>query len=294
MSDNKQSQEREVYSVASYLEAVRECETFLQTSVEADKNAFDEEKPTMKLFYRGHASAEWQLMPSLFRTIPGVDHGLEIVNGINGSYFPEEQYLIQESERIFPELFVSCKNDVSRMAVAQHHGIPTRLLDVSGNALVALYFATQECIDEGKERDGCVFVFRANAYEYKIASTGGRIDTISIGRYHSGEGPLEGIDHPLLVFPPFMTARQRAQDGAFYLFQNKGDDVLRFKKKYYRVVTVPSSAKKAIRRDLESMLNVHRGTLFPEMLESYADKLKKEAAQRICAGKQIWEGVEMR
>ena len=292
MSDNKQAQEREVYSVASYLEAVRECETFLQTSVEADKNAFDEEKPTMKLFYRGHASAEWQLIPSLFRTIPGVDHGLEIVNGINGSYFPEEQYLIQESERIFPELFASCKNDVSRMAVAQHHGIPTRLLDVSGDALVALYFATQKCIDEGKERDGRVFVFRASAHDYKMASTGGRIDTIRIGRYHPGQGlleqgPLEGVDHPLLVFPPFETSRQKAQDGAFYLFQNKGDDVLHFKEKYYRVVTVPSSAKEAIRQDLESMLNVHRGTLFPEMLESYADKLKDDAGRRIRAEMQI-------
>lgn len=292
MSDKKQANERGITSVASYLEAVRCREDDLKVSVKADNTVSEEDKPTMKFFYRGHASAEWQLIPSLFRTIPGVNC-FETANGIRVSYFPEisyfqeEQYLIQESERIFPELFVSCKNDVSRMAVAQHHGIPTRLLDVSGNALVALYFATQKCIDEGKERDGRVFVFRASAHDYKMASTGGRIDTIRIGRYHSGEGPLERVDHPLLVFPPFETSRQKAQNGAFYLFQNKGDDVLHFREKYYRVVTVPSSAKEAIRQDLESMLNVHRGTLFPEMLESYADKLKEDAVQRIRAEIQV-------
>lgn len=287
MSDKKYDRERRVTSVSSYLKAVRRRGDALNASAKADNSVPEEDKPTMKLFYRGHASVEWQLMPSLFRRIPGVNHAYEALHGINVSYFPEEQYLIQESERIFPELFMSCKNDVSRMAIAQHHGIPTRLLDVSGNALVALYFATQECIDEGKERDGCVFVFRASANEYKIASTSGRIDKIRIGRYHSGKRPLVRIDHPLLVFPPLMTARQRAQDGAFYLFQNHRNKVQRFQEESYGVVTIPSSAKEAIRRELESMFNVHRGTLFPEMLESYADKLKEDAGQRIRVEKQV-------
>lgn len=283
MRDNKQAREQGGTTVASYLEAFSRC----RVALEAD-NTDLEDQSMMTVFYRGHASEKWSLMPSLFRTIPGVDHGLETVNGIKDSYFLEEQYLIQESERIFPDLFVSCKNDVSRMAVAQHHGIPTRLLDVSGNALIALYFATQECIEEGEKRNGRVYVFRVSAHDYKMASTGGRIDTIRIGRYHPGQGlleqgPLEGVDHPLLVFPPFMSLRQRAQDGAFYLFQNHRNKVQLFQEESYDIVTVPASAKAAIRQELESMFNVHRGTLFPEMLESYADKLKKDAARRICA-----------
>lgn len=41
----------------------------------------------------------------------------------------------------------------------QHFGLPTRLLDVSLNALVALYFATDPGPDSGKSSDGRVTAF---------------------------------------------------------------------------------------------------------------------------------------
>ena len=41
----------------------------------------------------------------------------------------------------------------------QHFGLPTRLLDVSLNALVALYFATDPGPDSGKASDGMVTAF---------------------------------------------------------------------------------------------------------------------------------------
>ncbi len=41
----------------------------------------------------------------------------------------------------------------------QHFGLPTRLLDVSRNALVALYFATDPGPDGGKSSDGMVTAF---------------------------------------------------------------------------------------------------------------------------------------
>ena len=41
----------------------------------------------------------------------------------------------------------------------QHFGLPTRLLDVSLNALVALYFATDPGPDSGKSTDGMVTAF---------------------------------------------------------------------------------------------------------------------------------------
>ncbi|VFI63678.1 hypothetical protein LAP9571_02887 [Lactiplantibacillus plantarum] len=45
----------------------------------------------------------------------------------------------------------------------QHFGLPTRLLDVTTNALVALYFACQSHLDsEGYETDGIVTMFISN------------------------------------------------------------------------------------------------------------------------------------
>lgn len=56
--------------------------------------------------------------------------------------------------------FNNLENNFSRLSYMQHFGLPTRLLDVTTNALVALYFACQSHLDsEGHETDGIVTMF---------------------------------------------------------------------------------------------------------------------------------------
>ena len=75
-------------------------------------------------FYRGHAVKDWQLEPRLFRE----------------NLHSEEQNLVSDVRRLIPQEFAGMSR-FQQLAKMQHLGLPTRLLDVTTNPLVALFFA---------------------------------------------------------------------------------------------------------------------------------------------------------
>jgi len=60
------------------------------------------------------------------------------------------------------------QNDWERLAIAQHHGLPTRFMDWSTNPLVALYFSTRETKndDEDKPVNSAVYVLISDPPRY--------------------------------------------------------------------------------------------------------------------------------
>jgi hypothetical protein len=70
-----------------------------------------------------------------------------------------EKRAVRDLISVQPHEFASDETMFDRLVRMQHFGLPTRLLDVSLNALVALYFATDAGPDSGKSSDGMVTAF---------------------------------------------------------------------------------------------------------------------------------------
>lgn len=93
--------------------------------------------------YRGQADSSWGLLPSVFRSTP-----------------PPERDIFSELKQLNHKDFT--KDDFIEIAVnMQHYGIPTRLLDWTGNSLHALYFA---CVSkENENKDGAVYIVNVDS-----------------------------------------------------------------------------------------------------------------------------------
>lgn len=99
-----------------------------------------------EVLFRGHSNERYKLEPSLFR---------------NESWLVNESAMIRDVISEHPNEF---RNDITmldKLVRLQHYGLPTRLLDVTTNALVALYFAVEG--EENYNKDGAVLVLSSQS-----------------------------------------------------------------------------------------------------------------------------------
>lgn len=103
--------------------------------------------------YRGQADKSWRLKPSVMRDLrPNA-----------------EDQIISELLLEAPSEFGSDKLMFEKLVRAQHYGLPTRLLDVSLNPLVGLYFACSET--EYWDRAATIQVFEFSQERVKNADS---------------------------------------------------------------------------------------------------------------------------
>ncbi len=194
-----------------------------------------------EVVFRGQPDKNFALLPSI---------GRNRRDFTDFSILDKEKELIETAQHKLPHIFKPDLDSVDLLALLQHHGIPTRLLDVTLNPLVALYFSALN--SGGEDEDGEVIVFRTDsiaktdpylnraiANTCKIADTG-RISPelfydIAVDRKYLvdlREEPYGRTDEEIkeyiyeychkliLVKSSELSERQKMQQGLYFLFPN--------------------------------------------------------------------------
>lgn len=104
---------------------------------------FYHEVADLRVMYRGQANLGWSPLPAVFRSRED---------------FENEHFYIREYERQMSRECIG-KDSMEILIDAQHFGIPTRLLDVTSNPLVALFFACADAGNDSGASDGVVIQF---------------------------------------------------------------------------------------------------------------------------------------
>lgn len=151
------------------------------------------------LVFRGAADSEYDLKPSIGRTTEKhAKNGIETL----------ERLIMDEFKRLAAaELDKKPETDWEWLFLAQHYGLPTRLLDWSTNPLVALYFA----VAKHDDKDGLIYYTQAsiqNRYELFDPQTADFINKTEMS-------PIKSVGNSLFVRPKYTDRRYLNQQSVF-------------------------------------------------------------------------------
>lgn len=149
----------------------------------------------------------------------------------------------------------------------QHYIALSRMLDITFNCLVALYFACCN-YEKDSDEDGIIYIFDFPEY-YSPHSK--YIQTLYVDVLESNNSIAYSKNFRVFA-ESYTNPRIKSQSGGFIFFP--GDTFSPINNIYYDKVEISGDDKKQIIKDLDTLFSINVSTLFPEKNE-ITDKMKK-------------------
>ncbi len=243
------------------------------------------------VYYRGHASTSWKLEPSLFRT---------------GEKRHDEHWMLRKANNMLWQELCDCNSDLDKMIRLQHYGLHTRLLDVTFNPLIALFFACQEVKNPDDEQDGivsCGYTDENNVKVcYAIAEYVFNYETLKINERNllkickKYDVRLEELESVHFLSAPFNNPRISIQNGAFLMspIKQEGEKLPvtaecgyirnRMEKVFSKQCVIPHNFKHILLDELD-YLGFNKATIYADMTNKLQYINEKEDKE--------WETIDL-
>lgn len=209
-------------------------------------------KETGKL-YRGQANSSWNLDASITR-----EH----------KYLENEGAMYYDILSLKPDAFQNDHSVYERLITMQHFGMPTRLLDITRNPLVAIFFACNNW--EIRNNDGVIFTFSPEIESDFLNFEDPRLEYLPILFNHTDQSKKETEESKHFLskvwFIKGVAKNQRinSQSGDFIFVGNGENTIKELHKLPKMTIVVDSLTKKVLLEQLES-LNIHGGAVYPDL-----------------------------
>jgi hypothetical protein len=257
---------RKIASLSDFIDQILSLRDMWQKedakrSQEAKKRGEPEQNDPLKIWFRGQANARWKLVPKLYR-----------LKNFNENEIRTE--FKQRGLQLMNEGHVP-KDEMEWYFLMQHFGTPTRLLDWTDGALIALYFAVR---DQNKFKNAAVWMIDPNWFNDELLNKNDPDNYVSgvllpDWREFSNwfpdpfEQPLH-VSYPIAVDPPHVARRVSVQRSRFTIHgkSKTGIDVIAaaFRAARFVKFVIPNDAGKKILGNLETC-GIVETSVFPDL-----------------------------
>ena len=216
-------------------------------------------------FWRGHRSAHYPLVAGVFRREPNESPEAQLILRFSGRAGARRNRLPRRDERI------------DWLLLAQHYGLPTRLLDWSLSALVALFFAV-EAAEADDRNDACLYALNASGLNQAMGRRRALVhldDPIVSGMAEQAFGASTSRHLPDAIALDLFESDKRMmlQRAGFTLHSSRRDLSGPGSEKYLVKFLIPRRAKPKLRWLLQ-LAGISRSSLFPD-LPTLAEEIRR-------------------